>query len=90
MSDIRNEKYAEWLEGALKEMVDLKPKKIAICCITADGSTATNYFNCHAGDIASMVGSMQQDGLFMALEVNADWLRSMLGMGAEDEGEVSE
>lgn len=86
MSDIREEKYAEWLEKTLTEMVELKPVKIAFCVITEEGTIGTNYYNCDAGDIAAMAGAIQQDGMFMRIEANADWLRAVVADEDEDEG----
>lgn len=82
MKDIRNEEYAEWLEKSLKEIVDFEPDEIAIVAKNK-GDIATAYFRCDAADIAMMVGVLEQDGLFMRLKNNRDWIRGLI----EDDGE---
>lgn len=91
MGDIREEKYAEWLEKTLTEMVELKPVKIAFCAITEEESVYTSYYHCSADDIAAMVGAIQRDGmLIMGIGANAGWIRAVAADEDEDEGQGDE
>lgn len=79
MPDITKENYAEWLEDALKHLFEYKPTSIAIAAVNDDdGTSATTYYNCDAGMLAYIAGVIQQDGLFMRIENNTDWLKELL------------
>ena len=78
MSDIRKEPYAEWLEGTLRELVDLRPMSIGIVTISEDGSTGTAYFNIRNKERWTMVQAMLQDNLIDFIQVNADVISGIL------------
>lgn len=84
MSDIRTQPYAEWLEDALREMVDLRPATIGIVTIMTDGSTGTRYFNADNRDRMVMCEAINIDYLDELIRVNADRLRQILD-GEDDE-----
>lgn len=78
MSDIWQEKYAEWLEGTLRELVDMKPEHIGIVTINADGSTGTAYFDVRNSERWLMVQAIIQDNLLDFMRVNADVIKEIL------------
>lgn len=85
MSDIRQEKYAKWLEETLRELVDLKPEHIGIVTINADGSTGTAYFDVRNSERWLMVETIIQDNLLDFMRVNADVINDILGgLDSED------
>lgn len=84
MTDITREPYAEWLKAALRDMVPLKPKSIALIAVTPDGSTATAYFNADSALRCTMVQSMVENLLVDWIRVNADLIGEIL-RGEEDE-----
>jgi hypothetical protein len=85
MSDIRQEKYAKWLEETLRELVDLKPEHIGIVTINADGSTGTAYFDVRNSERWLMVETIIQDNLLDFMRVNADVINDILsGLDGED------
>lgn len=85
MKDIRNQKYSEWLEELLKNMVNFDPNHIAFIAMNNRGETATCYFNCEASDLAMMDGVLQQDALFRRIEANRVWLKNLVD--SEDVGD---
>lgn len=88
MSDIRQEKYAEWLEETLRELVDLKPEHIGIVTINADGSTGTAYFDVRNSERWLMVQAIIQDNLMDFTRANAERISEILeGNDAETGGE---
>lgn len=82
MNDIRKEPYAEWLEGTLRELVDLRPASIGMVTINEDGSTGTAYFNIRNRERWVMVQAIVQDNLIDFIKVNADAISEIL----DDEG----
>jgi hypothetical protein len=87
MSDIRQEKYAKWLEETLRELVDLKPEHIGIVTINADGSTGTAYFDVRNSERWLMVETIIQDNLLDFMRVNADVINDILGGLDSEDGE---
>ena len=84
MADIRSQPYAEWLEDALREMVDLQPATIGIITIMPNGSTGTRYFNADNRDRMIMCEAINIDYLEELIRVNADGIRQILD-GEDDE-----
>ena len=85
MSDITAQPYAEWLEAALHELVELHPQTIGIITILPDGTTGTQYYNADNRDRLIMCEALQIDMLDNLLRVNADHLRDMLNGEEEEE-----
>lgn len=83
MSDIREERYAEWLEGTLRELVGLHPQSIGIVTINEDGSTGTAYFNIRNRERWIMVQAIIQNNLIDFIRLNASEIVEILG---ENEG----
>lgn len=84
MSDIRKEPYAEWLEGTLRELVDLRPTSIGMVTINEDGSTGTAYFNIRNRERWTMVQAILQDNLIDFIQVNPDVINGILDEGGGD------
>ena len=84
MSDIRKEPYAEWLEGTLRELVDLHPTSIGVIVINEDSSTGTAYFNIRNRERWAMIQAILQDNLMDFIRVNADIIADILNEGEGD------
>lgn len=78
MKDITKQEYAEWLEDALREMVELEPETIGIVLIMPDGTTGTQYYNADNRDRLIMMEALMIDYLDDLIQVNADHLRELL------------
>lgn len=78
MKDITKQEYAEFLEEALREMVELEPETIGIVLIMPDGTTGTQYYNADNRDRLLMMEALMIDYLDSLIEVNADHLRELL------------
>ena len=84
MEDIREQAYASWLESILSDMVEMKPRSIALCAISGeDASISTCHYMCDATDLAAMAAVLSQDGLMLRIESNPEWLRGVIN--EEDE-----
>ena len=84
MSDITQQPYAEWLENALHDLVELQPKSIGIITIMPDGSTGTHYWDADNRDRLIMIEAITIDYLDALIRVNAEYFREML-MGDEED-----
>lgn len=78
MKDITKQEYAEWLEDALREMVELEPETIGIVLIMPDGTTGTQYYNADNRDRLLMMEALMIDYLDSLITVNKDHLRELL------------
>lgn len=84
MKDITKQEYAEWLEDALREMVELEPETIGIVLVMPDGTTGTQYYNADNRDRLVMMEALMIDYLDDLIQANADHLRELL-MGEGEE-----
>lgn len=84
MKDITKQEYAEWLEDALRDMVELEPETIGIVLIMPDGTTGTQYYNADNRDRLVMTEALMIDYLDDLIQVNADHLRELL-LGEDEE-----
>lgn len=66
------EKYAEWLEGFCREVVEQQPEKIGVVCMNPDGTVLTGYYG-GAGynDKALMAFHVQLDATLESVMANA-------------------
>ena len=63
--------YAEWLENALKELLDLPVKGICMAAIVGDkGDIYTNYHNVAMADKLVIAGLIQQDAMIDTMVAN--------------------
>lgn len=84
MSDIREERYAKWLEDVLGEMVELKPESICIVMVMGNQTTGTAYYNADNHDMVLMEEAIRQDRLLDFIRVNADTIARILNGEEED------
>ena len=84
MGDIREERYAKWLEEVLGEMVDLKPQSIGIVMVMENQTTGTAYYNADNYDMTLMEEAVRQDRLLDFIRVNADTIAGILNGEEED------
>lgn len=62
--------YAQWLENALKEMLELPIKGICLSAITPTGEAYTNYYEISMMDKLLIAGLIQQDATLDSLAAN--------------------
>ena len=88
----RDKEYTAWLEGTVREMVDIDPVSIAVELLDKDGVVHTCYWRVSADDRARMIGGMQDDDRMEWLMVNREAVLEILNAedGEEDEDEESE
>lgn len=66
------EKYAEFLEGFCREVVEHQPEKIGVVCMLDGGSVLTGYYgDASYNDKALMGYHMQLDATIMSVMANA-------------------
>ena len=62
--------YAQWLENAIRELVELPVRGICIVATTDNGDVYNNYYNVTMADKLIMAGLIQQDATFEAMSAN--------------------
>lgn len=62
--------YAQWLENALKGMLELPIKGICLSAITSTGEAYTNYYEISMMDKLLIAGLIQQDATLDSLAAN--------------------
>lgn len=82
------EKYAEWLEGFCREVVEQQPEKIGVVCMNKDGTVLTGYYG-DAGynDKALMGFHVQLDATLESVMANAKRIVAAAEEQEEQEGE---
>lgn len=70
MKKINELPYAQWLEDALRDMVDFPVESIYIVTKMKDGVTSSTYYNCNMNDKLLFAGLIQQDAMMDTLRVN--------------------
>ena len=66
------EKYAEWLEGFCREVVNHQPEKIGVVLLNSDGTALTGYWGgALAVDKAAMANHIQMDAMLDTVMANA-------------------
>lgn len=66
------EKYAEWLEGFCREVVERQPEKIGVCLLNEDGTALTGYCGeVFPVDKSAMAHHIQSDALMDMVLANA-------------------
>ena len=85
--DVRNSKYAEWLEGLIKYLLEHQPEKIGVCAIVPDGNVLTGFYgDCTPQDKAVMAYHIHTDAVFDTIKANA---REVIE-AAEDQEEMTD
>lgn len=62
--------YAQWLEEALKELIEFPVKGICISAIATTGEVYTNYHKIPMMDKLKIAGLIQQDAMIETLRAN--------------------
>ena len=65
-----NISYAQWLEEALKELIEFPVKGICISAVATTGEIYTNYHQVPMMDKVKIAGMIQQDAMIETLRVN--------------------
>lgn len=86
--NFNNIPYAQWLENALKEMLELPIKGICLSAITPTGEAYTNYYEISMMDKLLIAGLIQQDATFDSLAANG--LIKYADEEDDDDGEEKE
>lgn len=69
-NNLNNIPYAQWLETALQELINLPVKGICLSAITETGEAYTNYHNISMMDKLLIAGLIQQDATLDSLAAN--------------------
>ena len=70
--DVRDSRYAGWLEELIGMLMELKPEKICVAAITPNGDVLSGYFgDCGHTDKADMAHNIQLDSLMDVVMANA-------------------
>ena len=70
MKKINELPYAQWLEDALRDLVDMPVESICIMTKFKDGSIANTYYNCNISDKITFAGYVQQDAMIDTMRIN--------------------
>ena len=70
MNDIRSKDYAEFLETALTDIMELPVESICIMLKLPGGATATHYYKTAMVDKLLFAGTLQQDAMMDTLKIN--------------------
>lgn len=91
MSDVKKTPYAEWLEGMIRQIMEVKPVRMGIVMVAEDGVVLTGYYGDRSHqDIAAMAWHLNMDAIWETVSVNADKLLIMgqdLMESEEDDGD---
>lgn len=90
MADIKEEPYAEWLEGVLREMLDLEPQSIAVVMLMPDGTRGTAYWNTDDIDLAVMMDAIAEDKYLGWIRKNKEELLEALNEEGDDDDGLCE
>lgn len=85
-NDITKSPYAEFLEMLCKNIMELKPEKIAVVALMPDGSAFTSsYGDCGPYDLAMMGIHMQADAMMEIVTANAKDIVAAAQEGDEED-----
>lgn len=90
MADIKEEPYAEWLEGVLREMLDLEPQSIAVVMLMHDGTRGAAYWNADDIDLAVMMDAIAEDKYLGWIRKNKEELLEALNEEGDDDDGLCE
>lgn len=79
------DKYAEFLESMIRDIVDTQPKNIAVCFFSEDGEAHTHYFGtCYPAEVGQMAWQLNADAYLTMAQANA---RTILEAAEEEDDE---
>ena len=79
------EKYAEFLEGFCREVVDHQPVTIGVACMNPDGTVLTGYYGEAGHNEKALMGyHMQLDATLMSVMANA---KQIVAAAEEQDGD---
>lgn len=85
MDDVTKTPYAGFLEMLCKNVVELKPEKMAVLGLMEDGTSFTaTYGDCGPFDMVAMAAHMQADAMMEIVKANA---RDVIEAAEEEEDE---
>lgn len=87
--DWTSKPYAPWLEGVIRDLVEIDPLCIAMQMISKDGDVCTCYWNVNANDRAMMMGGMADDNRMEWMKNHREELKALLD-GEDGDGESDE
>ncbi len=70
-NNLYSKAYVEWLENALKELVNLPVKGIYIHAVLDGGAIYTNPYEISMMDKITIAGLIQQDAMFDAMKTQS-------------------
>lgn len=72
MTDIRESKYAQFLENVCSDIVKTEPKNIAVVFFSNDGEAHTHYFGtCYPAEVGQMAWQLNADACLNMTLANA-------------------
>ena len=72
MADIRESKYAHFLEDVCSDIVTTEPKNIAVVFFSDDGEAHTHYFGtCYPAEVGQMSWQLNADACLTLTQANA-------------------
>ena len=69
-NNLSNIPYAQWLETALRELIDFPVKGICLAATTTNGEAYVNYYNVPMADKLTISGFINQDAMLDTLAAN--------------------
>ena len=92
MADIRESKYAHFLEDVCSDIVKTEPKNIAVVFFSGDGEEAhTHYFgNCYPAEVGQMAWQLNADAMLTMAQTNARLILEAAILEAAEEEEDGE
>lgn len=86
--DIRESRYANWLEDMCKTVMELKPITMGVCMIAEDGTVCTAYSGMISPqEKAVMAHHFYTDSMFEIMKANA---KAIVDAAEEEEDDGSE
>lgn len=80
--DVRNSRYAQWLETFCRQVIELKPERIGVCVLNNESVMTAYYGEMCPEDKAIMAYHIQTDAVMDTVLANA----KRIVAAAEDDG----